>query len=172
MRKRILTLLFLISIFILSSCSFVENIKVIKDYSGNEADERIEQLVEALENDNKDEVKSIFSKKALNDAEGFDNSLEQLFDYFQGNVEEWERVRYSGGSSVRNGKKSEYSESWYKVETDLESYMFFLIDYTTDTINPDNQGLYTLRVIKAEDEDTEFGSVQDMTIPGIYIPKE
>lgn len=50
--------------------------------------------------------------------------------------------------------------------------MFFLIDYTVDTINPDNEGLYTLRVIKAKDEDTEFGFVEDMTIPGIYIPDE
>jgi len=35
-------------------------------------------------------------------------------------------------------------------------------------MNPDNAGLYTLRVIKAEDEETEFGYWQDMVIPGIY----
>jgi hypothetical protein len=95
-----------------------------------------------------------------------------LFDYFQGNVEGWERFRFSGNTSVDDGKKSERLVSWYTVETDQESYMFFIIDFAIDTINPDNEGLYTLRVIKAEDEDKEFGYVEDMTIPGIYIPKE
>ena len=40
-----------------------------------------------------------------------------------------------------------------------------------DTDYPNNVGLYTLRVIKAEDKDTQFGYWQDMKLPGIYIPK-
>ncbi len=50
--------------------------------------------------------------------------------------------------------------------------MFFVIDYIKDTMNPDNAGLYTLRVIKAEDKETEFGYWQDMCIPGIYKPEQ
>ena len=62
--------------------------------------------------------------------------------------------------------------SWYTVTTDKEKYKFFVIDYTKDTINPDNAGLYTLRVIKAEDEYTQFAPWQDMQIAGIYKPEE
>lgn len=174
MKKRAVVLLLLISIFLLNSCSFDGNKKVTVDDSGNRADKKIEQLIEAIKNEDKDELESIFSEKALNEAEGIEDSIDYLFDYFQGNVEGWERFRFSGNTSVDNGKKSESLVSWYTVETDQESYMFFIIDFTKDTINPDNEGLYTLRVIKAEDEDKdkEFGYVEDMTIPGIYIPKE
>jgi outer membrane scaffolding protein for murein synthesis (MipA/OmpV family) len=62
--------------------------------------------------------------------------------------------------------------SWYTVVTDKEKYMFFVIDYTKDTINLDNTGLYTLRVIKAVDKETQFTYWQDMGISGIYKPKE
>jgi len=46
--------------------------------------------------------------------------------------------------------------------------ILFLLEYTVDTKNPDNIGLYTLRIINAEDEETQWGSWQKMKIPGIY----
>ncbi|SHL12878.1 protein of unknown function [Anaerocolumna jejuensis DSM 15929] len=172
MKKRVVVLWLLISIFLLNSCSFYGNKKIIVDDSENRADKKIEQLIEVIKNEDKDELESMFSEKALNETEGFEDSIDYLFDYIQGNIEGWERFRFSGNTSVDNGKKSESLVSWYTVQTDQESYMFFIIDFTIDTINPDNEGLYTLRVIKAKDEDKEFGYVEDMKIPGIYIPKE
>ena len=62
--------------------------------------------------------------------------------------------------------------SWYTVSTNQEDYLFFVLDYAKDTINPDNEGLYTLRVIKSEDEEKEFTYWQDMMLPGIYKPEE
>lgn len=51
--------------------------------------------------------------------------------------------------------------------------MFFIVYFTKDTINPNNEGLYSLRVIKAEDEETQFaGYWEDMVIAGIYKPEE
>ena len=80
--------------------------------------------------------------------------------------------KWSSGESIEHGKKSVMLRAWYTVETDKDKYMFFIIDYTEDTINTDNAGLYTLRVIKAEDKDTQFTYWQDMKIAGIYKPKE
>jgi hypothetical protein len=57
------------------------------------------------------------------------------------------------------------------VTTDKDKYVFFIIDYIKNTIYPDNTGLYTLRVIKEEDKETQLGYWQDMEIAGIYIPK-
>lgn len=46
-----------------------------------------------------------------------------------------------------HGKKSAMLRYWYTVETDMDKYMFFIIDYNEDTINPNKAGLYTLRII-------------------------
>jgi len=170
MKIKILILL-LVSIIILSSCSTKENKMVIVDDSRSNADERLEQLIEALKNGDKDGVELLFSEKALDESVGFEENLDKLFEYFQGDIKEWNRDRFSSNGSIRDGKKSECLVSWYSVGTNQESYMFFMVDYTKDTINPENEGLYTLRVILSEDEATEFGYVEDMTIPGIYIPE-
>ena len=61
--------------------------------------------------------------------------------------------------------------SWYTVSTDKENYKF-VIDFTENTINPDNASLYTLSVIKAEDEATQSASWQKMQIAGIYKAEE
>lgn len=41
-----------------------------------------------------------------------------------------------------------------------------------DTDNPDNVGLYSLRVVRAEDKGKLMGYWQHMNIPDIYYPEE
>lgn len=61
---------------------------------------------------------------------------------------------------------------YFTVKTDKDEYRFFLMDYSIDTINPDNEGLYTLWVIKKADEDTQFTNWTNMEIAGIFKPEE
>lgn len=145
---------------------------VIYDDSDKKADARMEEILETLENQDQEALKTMFSKQALDEADDFDNSLDYLFEFFQGNVDSWKQDKISGETSIEYGKKTIMIESWYTVTTDKDVYMFYVIDYTKNTIDPDNAGLYTLRVIKAEDEATEFLSPQEMQIPGIYKPEE
>lgn len=165
-------LLLLVSILLLSSCSSGGGRIRISDDSDKKADERLEQLLKTIKNKDKDAFKAIFSKQALSEANDFDGCTEYLFEFFQGGVESWKRDRFTSETSSESGKKSVMLVSWYTVVTDKDKYMFFLIDYTKDTINPDNAGLYTLRVIKAEDKETQFTFWQDMKLAGIYKPKE
>lgn len=165
-------LLLLISILLLSSCSLGGGKMMIYDDSDKKTDARMEQLLETIKNQDKVAFEAVFSKQALNEVNGFDDSMEYLFEFFQGNVDTWKRDRFTSETLSEYGKKSVMLVSWYTVETDKDKYMFFIIDYSEDTINPDKEGLYTLRVIKAEDEDTQFASWQKMTIPGIYMPEE
>ena len=83
-----------------------------------------------------------------------------------------ERDRFTSETATEYGKKSIMLISWYTVTTDKAKYMFFVIDYTQNTINPDSAGLYALRVIKAADEATQFTTWQKMQIAGIYKPEE
>lgn len=113
----------------------------------------------------------MFSKKALSEANDFDESMDYLFGFFKGSVTSHKR---NAGplvdESIEHGNKMKESKTWYSVDTDKQKYLFFLLEYTVDTANPDNVGLYTLRVIRVENEKTQFGSWQDMKIPGIYKP--
>ena len=172
MSKKFIMLLFLISILLLSSCSLGGGRMMISDDSDKKADARMEQLLETIKNKDKDAFKTMFSKQALNEANDFNGGIEYLFGFFQGNVDSWKRDRFTSETSSEHGKKSVMLVSWYTVVTAKDKYMFFLIDYTKDTINPDNAGLYTLRVIKAEDKETQFTFWQDMKLAGIYKPIE
>ena len=136
------------------------------------ADKRMEQILSAIKDEDKEAMKALFSKQALDETDDFDHGLDYLFEFFQGDVESWERYSLSSSSKIRHGKKSVMIRSRFTVSTDKRDYLFFVLDYTKDTITPDNEGLYTLRVIKAEDKETEFTYWQDMMIPGIYKPKD
>ncbi len=143
-----------------------------KSSEDKQADARLEQVLEAIKKEDKKALKSLFSKKALEEAEDIDSRIEYLFTLIQGEVEIWERDALSSYESIGGGKRSESIQSWYTVTTDTYEYKFFLLDYSVDTINPDNAGLYTLRAIKAEDEKTQFTFWQDMAIAGIYMPEK
>lgn len=172
MSKKFIMLLLLISLLLLSSCSFGGGRMMISDDSDKKADSRMEQLLETINNKDKDAFKAMFSKQALNEDNEFDNGMDYLFGFFQGNVKSWKRDRFTSETSSEYGKKSVMLVSWYTVTTDKDKYMLFVIDYTKDTINPDSAGLYTLRVIKAKDKETQFGNWQNMKVAGIYKPKE
>jgi len=116
-------------------------------------------------------LKAMFSKLALEKAKDIDGRMEYLFNFFQGKVMAWEQ---DGGPIVdetdEDGHITKEFKSFFSVNTDKQKYLFFILDYTENTINPDNVGLYALRVIKAENEETQFVSWQKMKIAGIYRP--
>ncbi|MDF2590293.1 MAG: hypothetical protein K0S41_4136, partial [Anaerocolumna sp.] len=98
--------------------------------------------------------------------------IDYLFDLIKGDIKSFENDSWSSDESIDYGKRSLMIRSWYNVTTDTNEYIFFLLDYSIDTINPDNAGLYTLRVVNAEDEDTQLTYWQDMEIAGIYNPEK
>ena len=136
------------------------------------ADGRILNFLTAIEWQSKERARERFSNQAINEAVDFRSGITYFFDFFQGNVVSRELDRWQLEKSIENGKISEMLLSWHTVTTDKDTYLFFIADFISDMINPDNQGVYTLRVIKAEDADTQMlADWQDMLIPGIYIPE-
>ena len=171
MRKYIAVLLLIANALSLCSCSIGGGIMSSFSNSDRKADQRLKQILETLQNEDKDALKAMFSEQALAESDDFDGSLDYLFEFFQGNIESWKRDRFMADGLVEGGKKSVIPIAWYTVVTDEDQYMFFTIDHVEDSINPDCAGLYTLRVIKAEDEEAKFSSWQKMRMPGIYKPE-
>lgn len=163
----------MISILLLSSCLIGGSRTDMLNKSNEEekADERIEQILSVINDKDRDAMKALFSKKALGEIEDFDSQVDYLLSFFQGDLMSWEKESLATYETIDYGEKTIKIESKYTVETDEDIYLFYIIDYTMDTINPNNKGLYTLRVIKAADKEKEFTYWEDMEV-GIYKPEE
>ncbi len=115
---------------------------------GGKADERMEQIVSAIEDKDSETLKSFFSQVALAGAEDLDASIESLFAFVQGDIESWEYWTRTYRKKADYGKKSLKVRAEYTVKTDAEEYMFHFIDYIYDTYDPNNEGLYMLEIYK------------------------
>ena len=171
-RKIILTLLIILNLLSLSSCIGIKNRKdtnriVIGDEQ--KMDARVEQIISALKDSDKDTLKSLFSQKAVDESTDLDNELDLLFDYIQGSIESWEIEHgWSSSKSIRYGKTSIMIRFVFDVVTDVDTYSFFIIDYNVDTISPENEGVYMLEVHKSS-YNGEWESWQKRMRAGISI---
>lgn len=177
MVKQIKSSVFIVFMLIfLGSCSLggsrVEMLN--RDNDGEKADARLEQTIEAIKGKDKDSLKMMFSEQALNEAEDLDERTEYLFDFVQGDIESWETIVHGATTeSIDHSSEIKKSSSWYYVNTDEQKYLFFFLEYITDTDYPENVGLYMLQVIKAEDKDAQFdGGGPATRCAGVYKPKE
>ena len=158
-------LLILVNLLLFSSCGRNEGILESED---KRADARMEQIVSAIKDKDKEALKSLFSKKALDEADDFVGGADSLFSFIQGDIESYERDGFASDESMRGGKRSWMIRFGFTVKTDKDVYQFFVIDYNVDTINTDNQGVYMLEVIDNYGE-RELESWQDRMRAGIYI---
>ncbi|AEY66722.1 DUF5104 domain-containing protein [Clostridium sp. BNL1100] len=171
MSKKIILILFvLVSLLLFSSCDKIGGVSGggIIGSEEKQADARIEQIISAIKDKDRESLKSLFSKKALDESDDFDNGVDYLFKLLQGKVNTWERDGWSSDESIEDGKKSLMIRFSFDVKTDKDTYHFFVIDYNTDNINPDNQGVYMLELIKFTDE-KDLESWQDRMRAGLYI---
>jgi hypothetical protein len=170
MGKILIVFLLLSSYMLFGSCSMGGR-KMIFDDDDTRADARMERLVDAIENKDRDAIKSIFSERAKEEASDFDGDVDVLFEFIQGSVVLRERDALLGTSRIDYGKKSVKLAYRYTVTTDNDKYLFYVIDYTQDTIAPKNAGLFAVRVIKAEDDASPSVSSEELEKrAGIYIP--
>lgn len=171
MKKAVCLTLTIVLVLVFSSCTEgVTTVSFFRDKNNDLADARMEQLFYAIKKQDKDSIKALFSKKARTETKNIDADVNHLLSFVQGDVISW--VQDDSPmvfDSVEGGSTTKQLVTWYKVDTDEQNYLFFLVDYPIDTINSDNAGLYSLRIIRAEDENKLTGTWEDWVIPGIYI---
>jgi hypothetical protein len=181
MYKIIINLILILSMVFLSSCSIGGSRTEMLNRNNDEkkANARLVDIIKALENQDKDALKKMFSKQALSEVDDFDKSIDDLFDFFQGEVDSWEKP--SGPTvfeSNDHGHKKKEVNSYYYLNTDKQKYFLLLRDYPVDTDHSDNVGLYLILLVKAEDEEKIYDGEQKilydgnkkLSHAGIYIP--
>lgn len=83
--KKIVSYIVMIIIvtFMLTSCNLVT--MVTGDYSGL-ANRNFNALITAMENKDKSAVKALFMDSTINSSENFENSLDELLEYYNGKM--------------------------------------------------------------------------------------
>ncbi len=144
-----------------------------------DAAEKMSRIIEYINERDKEGLKSMFSDRALEEAENFDENAELLFDFIEGDIVSFEKSDGQYVSeSVDYGEIVREVASFFLVETDRESYSFLINDIPRDDVNEENEGIYMLLVVLKENEmdiyepENEIIYVDGKKVitPGIYLP--
>lgn len=164
---------------LLSSCSSggPHMFSRLFDNDKDVANAKMDKVLEAIKNKDKDSLKSMFSKKAIAEAENFDQSIADLFDFFQGDFvsyNDWTGPMVEEGrNDDGTGRNWKSTESTYDVDTSEQKYRFAIKGFTKDTADPDNIGICSLYIIKKEDTNEKFAYWGDNKwTPGINFNKK
>ncbi|MBQ1254787.1 MAG: DUF5104 domain-containing protein [Clostridia bacterium] len=128
--------------------------------------ERMEQLTEALQEQDRRKVKELFSVQDLANAKDLDASIEELFSLMGTNVISWE-ILPDGIESWRNYSCVRLT-TWVSLKTDTGEFVVMLLDFPLNESKPAEQGLCSIQVFSPPYEDINKNYVTPLT-PGVHI---
>ena len=172
MKKTLLLLPIIGLVLVLTSCSLRRNF-LMKDDS-SVANNKFSELIDAIQTQDINTLKSLFSKNTLKEAENLDESIRHLFDYLQG-----ELVSYNDwagpGVTAKNDADGYWKQyySTYDLETTQDKYRLAMEIITVDTADADNVGIRSLYIIRFEDDTDQNCAYRGdgAYTPGINIGK-
>lgn len=178
MKRLKLILLLVVFIISLSSCNGISRTELLNHASDEDvSNEKLTKIIDYIEKKDEEGLKSMFSKRALDETENFSENSELLFELVDGEIISWEK---DGGpavfSSSDNGKVIKEVDTYYNVETNKETYFFMINDFPEDNYNTDNQGVNMLLVVRKDDsqdiyeEGILYKNGERISPPGIYLP--
>ena len=181
MQKLFIGLIIINSVVLLSACTsgWSRAAMLSLDDTKKEMTIQFEEIVEALNNEDKEALKIKFSEQTIKEEEDFDENIESLYNFIQGDIVSWEKIVGAGTSeSIDRGEKVKDVNSYFYVNTDDEKYYFLLDTRLIDTANPDKVGISLLLVVRAVDrekiyDDSQkilFDGDEELQRTGIYIP--
>lgn len=168
--KRLIMSLILTSLLLVSACESGGDYMINSD--GKTEDILLKQVLDAISSKDSASLEMLFSVQAQNDAADLPGDIDYLFGFFQGTVISWENIGNSGSVSKEGENRIESKKYFYVVTTDIDQYLFFFLEYTQDTVNSENIGLYMMQVVRYEDADSSCDAGQDILCAGIYHPQE
>lgn len=135
------------------------------------ANAKLEELLTAMQNKDKEKLKSLFAKNALSIVDDFDASMNDLFDYYEGDYisyDDWEGAFLIEEENIDAWIKT--IKPTYDIKTSKRSYRMTFDLRTVDTGDSDNIGLWSIDIIKAENDDLTYAYRGNMKyIPGINL---
>ncbi len=155
----------------LVGCEFKERedyLTRVERSENEQSDAMMQSVIDTLEAQDAEALKSLFSPYALEHAENLDEKIEELIDFYPGS---------EGGfkGSYFLSKRTHYGVitltliGTYTVTNDNKEYKMCLVTCPQDDEEPDKIGLYLIQVMTEEAEPEGFKWKNEDSIPGIYV---
>ena len=154
----IVFLLFLLSITLSLTSCFMNGSNIFArffDTDRTTANKTFDSLIDAIKNKDKSALTSLFSKNAVEPITDFDTQVTALFDFYEGNVasyDDWAGPYVE--HSWEDDQELKVMYSTYDIDTGEQIYRLAIRTVVIDTLSPDNVGIWSLYIIKMEDDPT------------------
>lgn len=133
-----------------------------------QADKMMQSVLDALEAEDADGLKKLFSTYALEHAYDLDGKIEELMEFYPG---------CSGGyeGNIRSHETTDHGETiyvimpQYTVTNGEESYQLRLTIYIENSVEDEKLGLYMIQVMTEEAKPDGFKWKDEEDEPGIYV---
>lgn len=162
--KKSFVILILSCCVFFNSCSFGSN---NTNSPKHEANKILDNLLIALENDDKKSIKNLFAFNVQEKSEDLDAQIDELIEYFNGDVISYDKISINAeGKSIDDGVMTYYrigNARTGKVITNEATYIISFSSIIIDEDNKDNEGIWRIWIGK-DDEDYMIVGISDMPL--------
>jgi hypothetical protein len=157
MKRKIILAILLIGAIMLSSCTLPKGgTQMFHRYFDDDekiANAQMDGILEAIQKHDAKTIKSFFSARSRKESKNLDRAIRELFDFYQGDFVSYDNWGGGFGGDVwENGQHQKELKSSYDVETTSQKYRFSIHLYVIDDFDPKNEGIWSLYIIKMEDD--------------------
>ena len=120
------------SLLFFTSCSVgVLSSRVYDDTKATKkADKNLELIVSSIKEKDKEQLRKLFSKKALSKSENFDTQFETLLEFLEGEFASWEvSSARQISSNMSYGDKTIKIGTYGKLTTNSNEYRIYVVDF-------------------------------------------
>ena len=137
--------------------------------SDNEkAEELFEAVTEALEAEDVEAIKDLFSPYALENSENLDEKIEDLIEFYPGYSGEY-KMWYRTHETTNRGVKEYVLAATFEITNDIDIYRLRITTYTENDVDQDKEGVYMIQVMTKEAEPEGFKWKTETSAPGVYV---
>ena len=165
--------LFMSAVVILSvtGCEKISREELLAPRQSDEdrqSDEMMQSIVDALDAEDAEALKELFSPYAQEEIADLDEKIEELIAYYPGSEGGFEGHNVSKKSANR-GIISLALLGRYTVKYDGGEYRIRFVTYPQNDEEPEKIGLYLIEVMTEEAKPEGFKWKDETDVPGIYI---
>lgn len=135
---------------LMGGCTFFDELFAPSD--NEDADNKLQAFVEFLNNEDRDGIKALFARNKISEISNFDESVEELFAYYDGEYISVERHSTGVEEDKDGGAERKWYNMSYEVTTDAAIYRMAFYWCAKDTGDKGNVGIESFYIIKATDD--------------------
>jgi len=164
MKKIILAFCLIAVVITTSGCSLFNTTE-------RQAETRGRKIIKAMNENDPDKIRTFFSQKAISESNDLEENINTICSSLENRVLDYKFEMGIESDDIEYGQKSKLICYNFNIYTDTETYVLFIIEYTTDTFKPENKGIYSITFEAQYDADNNvnFNYWQDRMIPGLHI---